>query len=111
MKRAIKRKWVKALKSGHYKQVKGTLERRHNNGEVVGNCCLGVLCYVVGATRPGPQRSFVFPDGTKMVLNDTFGPTFDELGLTRDQCAELANMNDKQGKDFTEIGNWISRNL
>ena len=35
----VKTKWVAALRSGKYKQVKETLKKR--NG---GMCCLGVLC-------------------------------------------------------------------
>lgn len=38
MKKAIKEKWVKALKSGKYKKAKNAL--RTNKGY----CCLGVLC-------------------------------------------------------------------
>lgn len=43
MKETIKNRWVKALKSGKYKQVKGTLKGVRPDGEV-GYCCLGVLC-------------------------------------------------------------------
>ena len=38
MKPEIKRKWLKALRSGEYKQARNKL----NNG--IGMCCLGVLC-------------------------------------------------------------------
>lgn len=41
----IKERWVKALRSGKYKQGKSLLKRRgeENPGEVT-YCCLGVLC-------------------------------------------------------------------
>lgn len=39
MKPAIKRAWVKALRSGKYKQGRGRLRMRENTF-----CCLGVLC-------------------------------------------------------------------
>ena len=42
MKKEIAEKWVAALRSGEYKQVKSTLF----DGE--GYCCLGVLCKVMG---------------------------------------------------------------
>jgi len=38
MNKDIKRRWVAALRSGEYKQIKGAL--RKNDGF----CCLGVLC-------------------------------------------------------------------
>jgi hypothetical protein len=38
MNKAIKRRWVKALRSGEYKQTKGALRADS------GYCCLGVLC-------------------------------------------------------------------
>ena len=41
MKTEIKEKWLTALRSGNYKQTKGTL--RKNNSF----CCLGVLCDIV----------------------------------------------------------------
>lgn len=40
MKKDIKAKWVKALRSGQYKQAKEVLHRGGKNG---GFCCLGVL--------------------------------------------------------------------
>ncbi len=37
------KKWVKALRSGKYKQGQGLLKQKdHNN--VIRHCCLGVLC-------------------------------------------------------------------
>ncbi len=38
MKPAIAKKWIEALRSGKYKQTKGTLK------DETGFCCLGVLC-------------------------------------------------------------------
>ena len=39
------RAWVKALRSGKYKQTKNVLTRVDpNTGEILGNCCLGVAC-------------------------------------------------------------------
>ena len=40
MNKEIKAKWIEALKSGKYKQTKGTLKDEH------GYCCLGVLCEI-----------------------------------------------------------------
>jgi len=40
MNKEIKAKWIEALKSGKYKQTKGTLKNEQ------GYCCLGVLCAI-----------------------------------------------------------------
>lgn len=42
MKESIKKKWIKALRSGKYKQTRGCLRRELKGGEH-GYCCLGVL--------------------------------------------------------------------
>lgn len=43
MKLSIAEKWVKALRSGKYKQGKQSLKTKSERG-VVRHCCLGVLC-------------------------------------------------------------------
>ncbi len=40
----VARKWVKALRSGKYKQVTGVLTEMDKERKVIGHCCLGVLC-------------------------------------------------------------------
>jgi len=42
VKKSIADKWIKALRSGKYKQTKGKLKGK------VGYCCLGVLCEISG---------------------------------------------------------------
>lgn len=43
MKQNIMKKWVKALRSGKFKQGTGTLKQYNSKGQVK-YCCLGVLC-------------------------------------------------------------------
>jgi hypothetical protein len=43
MRKTVKQKWVKALRSGRYKQARGTLGRQLTNDQR-SFCCLGVLC-------------------------------------------------------------------
>lgn len=43
MKQNIMKKWVKALRSGKYKQGAGTLKQYNRKGQAE-HCCLGVLC-------------------------------------------------------------------
>lgn len=41
---ANRARWVEALRSGEYKQVKGALRGVNRDGDPVGYCCLGVAC-------------------------------------------------------------------
>lgn len=43
MKQNIMKKWVKALRSGKFKQGTGTLKQFNSKGQAQ-HCCLGVLC-------------------------------------------------------------------
>jgi hypothetical protein len=43
MKKEIAKKWVRALRSGKYKQAKSVLKTKTKKG-LVRHCCLGVLC-------------------------------------------------------------------
>jgi len=43
MKKTVMKKWVKALRSGKFKQTKDALKRTNDQGKV-SHCCLGVLC-------------------------------------------------------------------
>lgn len=44
MKPELKKRWVKALRSGKYKQGKNYLRRQTPEGDRY--CCLGVLCEI-----------------------------------------------------------------
>lgn len=41
---AVAKKWVRALRSGKYKQTKHVLTRLKKDGVPQSHCCLGVLC-------------------------------------------------------------------
>lgn len=96
------RKWVKALRSGKYQQIRGRLY------DGTGYCCLGVACDVLGLKpKMGTcgyefaGRSGILEDGPRRALGlrDTMGE-FDESALTE--------MND-DGKDFREIAKVINK--
>jgi hypothetical protein len=100
MEAQIKRKWVKALRSGRYKQTQGALM----SGDA--NCCLGVLCRVVRAKVSdglfrweGDEDWALLPEKLRK-----------EVGLTRRDQHKLSVMNDN-GKSFIEIANYIQRCL
>jgi hypothetical protein len=92
----IKAKWVAALRSGEYKQIKGNLKTSS------GYCCLGVLCEIddiefveSNVSGDGPNASVY------TYLNMFVGPK------NSDTCIK---MNDN-GKSFNEIADWIEANL
>lgn len=105
MDQAIKRKWVKALRSGKYRQGRDCLKA---GGAF---SCLGVLCDIQGA------------DWKK--VEDLFGglKTYDlprqfNAGLRKTQRQKLARMNDGRDPDtgfrrhrFNEIADYIQKNL
>jgi hypothetical protein len=87
MKKAIKKKWVAALRSGEYKQGRRYLKR---DGKY---CCLGVLCEIQNCPD---DKDSQFPGALfleSVGLNDPFAKT-------------LAEMNDR-GSSFAEIATKI----
>lgn len=55
MKTEVKRRWIEALRSGEYGQVKATLAVINEDGSPIGYCCLGVLCDLVGEEAGAPS--------------------------------------------------------
>lgn len=97
----LRAKWIEALRSGEYAQTFGVFEnspayRFFRPDEPRGFCCLGVLCRVAGE------------------------PTFDDEGsnwqFVRENLADshkgtLVGMNDCEGKTFSEIADFIEKNI
>lgn len=65
MKKEIADMWCDALRSGEYKQVKGTLCGIRKDGEV-GYCCLGVLTDLYMKERKEKKKGLNFSDFTKL---------------------------------------------
>lgn len=105
----LKADWVRALRSGEYKQTRGTL----TDGE--GFCCLGVLCKVAGLEirKDGSGVEGTIPNGFC-----TYEPIFTLVG-GHDKSARLSMRND--GSDnpeepihphsFSEIADYIEANF
>jgi hypothetical protein len=85
----LKAKWVEALRSGKFKQCRGGLVEGGFSAPDA-YCCLGVLWAIEGK-----------PDSLTILWNTTVG----------DSKQTLINMNDKEGKSFVEIADWIDANL
>lgn len=79
----FKKKWVEALRSGHFKQGKGSMHWAHKNTY----CCLGVLCKINN-------------------LNISYEVVRNRIGLTEDQIQKCIDLNDNRNDRLgNEIGN------
>lgn len=102
----VKRKWVRALRSGEYKQGQEELIV----GEWKSYCCLGVLAaeMVPEYIRPVDKGSRALGvDGYTGALPDDLAVMF---GLDEDSQDTLANKND-DGESFCQIADWIEEKL
>lgn len=90
----LKSRWVKALRSGEYRQAHCML--RDATGAM---CCLGVLCSIQGT--PDAMLNGVM----KSIVPDEYAG-----GLARAMSEALARMNDG-GKSFPEIADYIEEHL
>lgn len=96
----LKQDWIDALRSGKYRQGRGRLCDDSSR-----YCCLGVLC----AIQEPPDVS---PDGTRTWdYNPGYIPHRLSAGLRTSHKMRLMKMNDNGGSSFTEIADWIERNV
>lgn len=110
MDKKIRNKWVKALRSGKYKQGTGALVSPGNGQKKDRFCCLGVLCAITKKD---------------MELADTGGFSYrgeyecgnlprnfqEEIGLSDEQQKKLIAMNDITNDSFKRIATYIEKNL
>lgn len=106
MKKEWADKWVKALRSGEYKQGTGKLQQGENY------CCLGVLCKILPKelVELSPKKKHIkgiyLPKKVKnyVQLYDKQG-TFTSFGRQN----SLSNLNDIDLKTFEEIADIIEK--
>lgn len=108
----FKAKWLKALRSGKYKQGNGNLKT--GKGKNARYCCLGVACDIVGAksiTDKGFIRTGSDIRGItkvpKLLIGSDYGYEDDYNPIVE----KLATMNDLTGSSFKEIANYIEKHL
>jgi hypothetical protein len=96
MDQKVKTEWVRALRSGEYKQHYGSLcdDAINNLEEAKSFCCIGVLGKI---TRP---ENFWYTSGVTKYFN-----------LPNTTVNTLVDMNDSQKKSFSKIADWIEENL
>ncbi len=111
MKKNIATKWVKALRSGEYKQGYGRL---HDIGSK-GYCCLGVLCkmYEKDYVEIGEHLTdgFTLPFSMMkdfQISNHTCRQT-KGIAIGKEQYDSLAVANDNH-ESFANIADWIEKN-
>jgi hypothetical protein len=104
MDKAVKEKWITALRSGEFKQAKGALKEATDEGAKY--CCLGVLATIQGVDPYSVQSK----EGE--YLSEEFGK---ELGLDFDVQQKLARMNDgtfnRSSHSFSQIADYIKEQL
>lgn len=107
----LKSDWTTALRSGDYIQGNHALEII--NTDIRKNCCLGVLCSIMGL-----ERTLIMcePDGRKIVLFDGQVGNLSlsllgKVGFDSDIQNILINMNDNMGCSFNIIADWIDKNI
>lgn len=104
----IKAKWVKALRSGKYKQGRSAL--RSATDEF---CCLGVLCNVVAPNEwnEAALNGIAFTHGKHRAGSVPMPEYTSPIGIEHDQVSKLWKLNDFDGRNFREIADYIEQNL
>ncbi len=87
----FKKKWVEALRSGKYEQIREQFVRFRDD-KPIGYCCLGVLCDVLD-------------------IEQKYSAITDTTGLTYTTQVEYENFNDIDKKTFPEIAGIVEENL
>lgn len=104
MRTKLMQKWIDALRSGKYQQGQGCL----SNGNKF--CCLGVACDISGLGQwvhsSFGYRMYDTADygGSSMALPSDVK---DALGVFSDVELDLIDMNDKHGKSFDDIAQFL----
>lgn len=122
MNQQVKEKWIKALRSGEYKQCKKGLRVED------GYCCLGVLTDLYEKennrgkwirVKTDLPDQFVFDVGNGYNYSFLPGTVCDWAGISRidssvdigDGTDDLITLNDALGKSFNEIADIIEKHL
>lgn len=119
MDKAIKRKWVKALRSGKYKQGKGHLKDERGRF-----CCLGVLCNIIdpkGWSSSADDGGFAYTYDEETEDGEIPSTLRHKVGISFDHTTHLITMNDGREpghyegaasrRRFSTIATWIEENL
>ena len=115
--KAFKAKWLKALRSGTFKQGQGRLHEKIEGEDTY--CCLGVACVISGVTtrvlgkRGSIPNSVAFkaiPDILKGILKPT-NVVACKLACMNDGTSDYNVYPSGKKKGFKGIAIWIEKNL
>lgn len=116
MNKKVKALWLKALRSGKYKQTTGCLRDKNENGEI-GYCCLGVLTDIYIKTHEGAEwgdsldKMYTF-DGEAAILTEKVQEWAGlELPAPLVNGDSLAFLNDSRNLSFKQIAERIEEYL
>ena len=112
----VKRKWVKALRSGEYIQTQNSLYDYNGTDKPGGYCCLAVL---LAEMKPDAfveeAKTMWTRPSIEVRSTEAEGSIADDLaimwGLDQANQFTLVQLNDDDGKDFNEIADFIEDNL
>lgn len=108
MNKKIKAKWLRALRSGKFKQGQQTLCAKTDDDYEF--CCIGVLAHIA-ISAPWAQFGYEHTfEGNGENTTTLSSKILRRVGLKDDIQTKLIVMNDN-GKSFKQIANWIERNL
>lgn len=112
MDKRIKARWLKALRSGKYKQTTGMLKRIEDNGQPT-FCCLGVLCDLHARTKQGKSwEGDTTYDGSTLTLPESVVAWAKLPDQSPDlEGSELTEMNDSMEYSFKRIATLIEKYL
>src|SRR6267378_4900821 len=108
MKKSIAMKWIKILRNGEFKQIKGALENES------GNCCLGVLCNmaliegICDFTRINVETINAFDNAWVTLPCSVMKWAEIKTTDASFNFESLADIND-QGKSFSQIADIIEK--
>jgi len=111
----LKDRWVKALRSGKYKQATKILCKTDEN-ETYSYCCLGVACKLQGIPESEMKYDDALPSDLDYDSKQAIHPFFlqndlhGELDANDTIIMKLVNFND-QGRSFKWIASYIERYL
>jgi len=101
--------WVSALRSGDYKQIRGTLKGEHPEGGT-GYCCLGVLSEIMGYEV---EKQGIIEGSLSEYSSEGPSDIYDDFRniIGSDRVDALVHYNDETDLDFKEIADYIEKEL
>lgn len=105
MKKEVMKKWVKALRSGKYKQGRSLMYNEYENTY----CCLGVLCAINGIELDEGQSVIKSQHISKLDISTVSGELPKTYKVGGYKKYQLSALNDS-GLSFKQIANIIEKN-